>query len=194
MEDEVGTGRTPPLDLRPKLIVGLGNPGRQYQRTPHNAGFEVVDIVARRNSGTWRLERRFDAETADVSIAGNAVGAFARRNGTQPGEILAISDDINLALGNLRLRPGGSHGGHKGLLSIINVLGTLDYPRLRVGVKPDGAVIDDWVDFVLSPLIPKEREVLEISEQDAAEAVEAIFTKGFEPTMNIYNRRKPPQP
>lgn len=193
-----------------KLVVGLGNPGSKYARTPHNVGFEVVDLLAARERASFRIERRFDAETTEITVggerltlmkpltymnlSGNSVGEFCRRNGTEPGDILVISDDIHLALGQIRIRPNGSHGGHNGLLSIINSLGSLDFPRLRVGVKPEGAVLNDWVEFVLSKLTPREREELERTEQEAADAVMGILERGLERTMNLYNRKKSPPP
>jgi PTH1 family peptidyl-tRNA hydrolase len=188
-----------------KLIVGLGNPGRQYQRTPHNVGFDVVDLLAARHGGVWRLERRFEAETAEVAIAGalrtlmkpltymnlsgHSVGAFIAKNGGEPAEILAINDDTNLPLGQIRLRPNGSHGGHKGLLSIINTLGSLEYPRLRIGVRPD-AEINDRVEYVLGKFSPPQWEEIRIAEQEAADAVEMVLERGFEAAMGKFNRRK----
>jgi PTH1 family peptidyl-tRNA hydrolase len=188
-----------------KLIVGLGNPGRQYQRTPHNVGFDVVDLLVQRHGGAWQLERRFEAQTAEVTIAGarttlmkpltymnlsgHSVAGFVSKNGGEPGEILAISDDTNLPLGQIRLRPNGSHGGHKGLLSLINSLGSLDYPRLRIGVKPDSE-IHDRVEFVLGKFPPLQWDEILTTEQEAADAVEMIMEKGFEPAMNKYNRRR----
>jgi peptidyl-tRNA hydrolase, PTH1 family len=192
-----------------KLIVGLGNPGRQYQRTPHNVGFEVVDLLAERHRGTWAFERRFEAETSEIEISGtrttlmkpmtymnlsgNAVGGFAQKNGCEPHEIFVISDDINLPVGRVRLRPGGSHGGHKGLLSIINGLGTLEFPRLRIGVMPPDVEIRDWISFVLQRMRPEDREVVLISIQDAADAIEMLFRLDLASVMNKYNQRKDAQ-
>ena len=189
---------------RMRLVVGLGNPGRQYQRTPHNIGFDVVDMLASRHGGSWRLERRFDAETAEITLgesrltlmkpltymnlSGNAVAGFCQKTGVEPHEVLPVSDDINIPLGTLRLRPDGSHGGHKGLLSIINSLGTLGYPRLRVGVKPPDIEISDWVTFVLRPLRPADREILTIAEEHAADCVEMIASRGLAAAMNRYNK------
>lgn len=192
-----------------KLIVGLGNPGRQYQRTPHNVGFEVVDLLGERHRGSWAFERRFEAETSEIEISGtrttlmkpmtymnlsgNAVAGFAQKNGTGPHEIFVVSDDINLPLGRVRLRPGGSHGGHKGLLSIINGLGTLEFPRLRIGVRPPDVELNDWVSFVLQRMRPEDREVVLISIQEAADAVEMLFRLDLASVMNKYNLRKDPK-
>ncbi len=189
-----------------KLIVGLGNPGRQYQRTPHNVGFDVVDLLAARWDGRWVLERRFDAETAEITaggvrttlmkpltymnLSGRSVAGFIAKNGGEPFEILPVSDDTNLPLGQLRLRKNGSHGGHKGLLSIINSLGTLDFPRLRIGVRPPGD-IHDQVEYVLGKFAPREWDEIKTTEQEAADAVEAILKDGFDAAMNRFNRKRP---
>ena len=99
-------------------------------------------------------------------------------------------DELDFAPGQVKLKRGGSHGGHKGLLSIINSLGTLDFPRLRLGVKPDGQEIDDWVNFVLQHMHPDDRAILEVAEQEAADAVEMIADKDFPTAMNSFNRKK----
>jgi peptidyl-tRNA hydrolase, PTH1 family len=190
-----------------RLVVGLGNPGRQYQRTPHNVGYDVIEKLAGRHGGAWRLERRFDAETCEIEISGTrltlmkpltymnlsgySVGTFCQKTGCEPHEVLSISDDTNLPLGKLRLRPSGSHGGHKGLLSIMNSLGSLDFPRLRIGVKPEDREITDRVDFVLRPLKPDERETLLGAGEDAADCIEMIASKGFKAAMNRFNGTGP---
>jgi len=188
-----------------KLIVGLGNPGRRYERTPHNVGFDVVDILAQRHGGQWNLAARFEAALADVSIfghrvtlmkpltymnlSGRAVSAYRSKNGGEPDEILVICDDVNLPLGQLRLRPSGTHGGHKGLLSLIQTLGTLDFARLRIGVRPEVVPTDGWVEYVLTPFGPAAWDVIERAEQEAADAVEHVLDRGLEATMNRFNRR-----
>jgi len=189
-----------------KLIVGLGNPGKQYDNTPHNIGFHVLDILAQRTNAQWAVERRFDAMIAEVRIwdrkttlmkpltymnlSGKAVSAWKSKNGGEPHEMLVISDDINLPLGRLRFRANGSHGGQKGLLSVINSLGTLEFPRLRIGVRPasDHAVAD-VSSYVLGHVRPADREVFEGSCEDAADAIEMIFKKDLLTAMNHYNRK-----
>lgn len=187
-----------------RLIVGLGNPGPQYVMTPHNVGFEAVDLLASRLGGQWFTERRFEAETCDVMIggthrvtlmkpltymnlSGRSVGAWAQKNGLEPDQLLVLSDDLHLPLGKIRLRPGGSHGGQKGLLSIIQALGTMDFPRLRIGVKPENVVIRDNASFVLGKVRPADREVFELAKQDAAEAVETAVKQGLLAAMNRFN-------
>ena len=188
-----------------KLIVGLGNPGRRFERTPHNVGFDVADILARRYGAQWTLAARFEAALADVTIlghritlmkpltymnlSGRAIQAFTSKNGGEPHEILVICDDVNLPLGQLRLRPSGSHGGHKGLLSMIQMLGTLEFPRLRLGVRPEEVPSDGWIEYVLRPFSPEAWECIERAEQEAADAVEILLERGLEAAMNRFNRR-----
>lgn len=189
-----------------KLIVGLGNPGRQYVRTPHNVGFDVVNLLASRHWGRWALERRFDSETCEITLSGRrvtlmkpltymnlsgrAVAAHVSKNGGEPSEILVVSDDIHLPLGQLRLRPSGSHGGHKGLVSLIQSLGSTEFPRVRIGVQPPDRVPDGWVDYVLGSLRPADREAIEKAEAEAANAIETILEKGISAAMNQYNRKR----
>lgn len=189
-----------------KLIVGLGNPGRRYERTPHNVGFDVVDILAARHGAPWQLASRFEAALAEATIlgqrvtlmkpltymnlSGRAVRSYVAKNGGEPSEILVICDDVNLPLGQLRLRPSGSHGGHKGLLSIIQSLGTLDFPRLRLGVRPEVVPADGWIEYVLSPFEPSAWETIRGAEEEAADAVEIILERGLDAAMNRFNRRK----
>jgi len=188
-----------------KLVVGLGNPGSRYERTPHNVGFDVVNLLAERHGGTWVLRTRFEAAITEIvvhgkhvtllkpltymNLSGRAVQSYLSKEGGEPSELLVISDDIALPLGQLRIRPSGSHGGHKGLLSIIQSLGTLDFPRLRIGVRPDRSIEPDWVQFVLSHFPPQEWEVVRTTEQMAADAVEMVLERGLEAAMNRYNRK-----
>lgn len=188
-----------------RLIVGLGNPGAQYDFTPHNVGFHAIDLLCQRHGGQWTVERRFEAMTTDViisgkkltlmkpltymNLSGRAVAAWRSKNGGEPDEILAMSDDIHLPMGQLRLRPNGSHGGQKGLLSLINSLGTLDFPRLRVGIGPTGGTVVDRVQYVLARVRPADRELFERSWEDAADCIEDVIKLGLEPAMNRHNRK-----
>lgn len=188
-----------------KLIVGLGNPGRQYENTPHNVGFHAVDLLAERHHAAWTEERRFEALTAEIRVAGQkltlmkpltymnlsgrSVRAWQSKNGGEPADFLIISDDIHLPMGQLRIRPSGSHGGQKGLLSVINSLGTLEVPRLRIGIRPTGGDVSDMVSYVLARVRPADRQAFEQSWQDAADAVEAIMEKGLTTAMNQFNRK-----
>jgi PTH1 family peptidyl-tRNA hydrolase len=184
-----------------KLLVGLGNPGARYRGTHHNVGFAVVDEVARRHavgfgtSPAEALTARVRSGDIDVLLAkpltfmnlsGRAVGALARYYRVEPGDVLAIVDDVNLPLGRLRLRRGGSAGGHNGLKSIIEDLGTQGFPRLRVGVGR-GELRRGLADHVLSRIAADEREVLESAVQRAAEAAEVFATEGIDIAMRRFN-------
>jgi len=138
-----------------KMVVGLGNPGREYQHTRHNAGFDVLDELARRHGGEFRGSLRFKAETAEVRIgavnvllvkpttfmnaSGEAVGPLMRKRGITAVDLVVVVDDVDLELGRLRIRGKGSPGGHNGLKSIEAALGSDEYARVRVGVgRPKG--------------------------------------------------------
>ncbi|MFM8357707.1 MAG: aminoacyl-tRNA hydrolase, partial [Verrucomicrobiota bacterium] len=141
------------------LIVGLGNPGEAYRETRHNAGFMVVDRLAGRYRAGWRVERKFFAEVAEVDLgpgrvrlckpqtfmnaSGESVGPLARFHRVPAEQVLVVSDDADLPLGTLRLRPGGSSGGHHGLWSVEQHLGSRGFLRQRVGIaRPAQAVRD----------------------------------------------------
>lgn len=201
-----GAAALAPATIGMKLIVGLGNPGRQYEQTPHNVGFHAIDILAARHGGTWGEERRFEALTTDVRIGGNkvtlmkpltymnlsgrSVKAWQSKNGGEAGELLVISDDIHLPMGQLRLRASGSHGGQKGLMSIINSMGTLDVPRLRIGIRPTGGDVSDMPSYVLGRVRPADRDAFAQSWHDGADAVEMVVEKDFNTAMNRYNQKK----
>ena len=138
-----------------RLIVGLGNPGRRYQHTPHNVGYDVADVLAARGGLKWRPARRLDAEVAEGTLAGRecllvkpttymnasgeVVGPLARAERLNvAADLLVVSDDVALPLGRLRVRAWGSSGGHRGMESLIGHLGTTAFPRLRCGVAPQG--------------------------------------------------------
>lgn len=182
-----------------RLIVGLGNPGRQYAGTRHNAGFLVVDELARRSSsGAFRFEAKWDAEVASandqvlmkpqtfMNLSGEAVSNYARYYRIEPSQVLVILDDVALPLGDLRLRKSGSAGGHNGLESVMVHLSTEGVPRLRVGIGSAGGTLHD---HVLGRFAPDELPALEVAVKRAADAVEYASAKGLEPAMNIYNQK-----
>lgn len=181
-----------------RLIAGLGNPGRQYVGTRHNAGFLVVDELARRAAVEFRFEPKWDAEVAVcggrilmkpqtfMNLSGESVGNYARYHRLEPSEVLVISDDAALSLGDLRLRKSGSAGGQNGLESILIHLGTESVPRLRVGI---GAASGTLHDHVLGKFLPEEISVLEAAVDRAADAVEYANAHGMEAAMNIYNQK-----
>lgn len=183
-----------------RLIVGLGNPGAEYEGTRHNVGFMVIDALAEEKS--VRLEHDRDALVGKashrsfpfdlvkpltyVNRSGEAVRRLARARDLSPGEILVIVDDIHLAPGTLRLRPGGGSGGHNGLDDIIARLGTDAFPRLRLGIGndfPRGGMVD----YVLSPFTADERPFIEEAVERACQAALAFVTEGVEEAMNRFN-------
>lgn len=192
-----------------KVIVGLGNPGHTYHHTRHNIGFRVIQLLAQRHgvSVTNRVVSPSDQRPAGVYgdyRAGNVPvrllmpltmmnesGEALKALPAQTADLLVVCDDVNLPVGALRLRPGGSDGGHHGLASCVASLGTEAFARLRVGV---GALPlpDDLHEFVLSPVTPDERPAIERSIAQAADACEAWATSGIEVAMNQYNRAQDP--
>ncbi|CAN5612189.1 aminoacyl-tRNA hydrolase [soil metagenome] len=181
-----------------RLISGLGNPGRQYVGTRHNAGFLVVDELARRAAVEFRSEPKWDAEVAIcggrilmkpqtfMNLSGESLGNYARYHRLEPSEVLVIMDDAALPLGDLRLRKSGSAGGQNGLESVLIHLGTENVPRLRVGI---GAASGTLHDHVLGKFLPEEISVLEVAVDRAADAVEYANAHGMEAAMNIYNQK-----
>jgi PTH1 family peptidyl-tRNA hydrolase len=188
-----------------KVIVGLGNPGPRYRGTYHNLGFEVVEELARRHAATFgavptdALGARVRGLIDDVLLlkpltfmnaSGQAVGDIQRFYKVEPQDVLVVFDDVNLPVGRLRLRPGGSAGGHNGLRSIIQQLGTTDVPRLRVGVGR-GDPNRDLANHVLARISADESEILHAAAALAADAVEVFIASGIEQAMNRYNNRGP---
>lgn len=189
-----------------KLVVGLGNPGRRYQNTRHNVGFRVVDQLAARGGaglGRGRLgaegEVTIDGERVRLlqpytymNLSGPAVAEALRRSGLSPADLLVVCDDINLPLGQIRLRREGGPGGHQGLASIIRSLRAEQFARLRVGVDspPPGM---EWAEYVLRPVPAGLRRKLDEAVWVAADAVEVWAKEGIEQAMNRFNaRREPP--
>jgi peptidyl-tRNA hydrolase, PTH1 family len=188
-----------------KLIVGLGNPGPKYKQTLHNIGFEVVDEVARRHQVSFGMAPA-DALFTKVAglgaepvllvkpltfmnLSGRAVQDVRHYFKIEPVDLLIVTDDVNLPAGQLRARRGGSAGGHNGLKSIIEQLGTDQFPRLRIGVGR-GDPQRDLRDRVLERAEAGEREILAEATTEAADAVELFVTQGIGEVMNRYNRRK----
>ncbi len=185
-----------------RLVVGLGNPGPQYQGTRHNAGFMVIEALARR----WRLRfgvprdrSRFAVgEIKSESVAllepltymnlsGRSVAWGLRTWGLPLEALLVIHDDVDLPFGRLRLRPSGSSAGHRGVQSIIESLGSDCFPRLRIGVgRPDGGEV---ADFVLAPFSAAEEREFDAVLESAATAVEAFVADGIQAAMNQFNQK-----
>ncbi len=185
------------------LVAGLGNPGGAYERTPHNLGFDVVDAVAARRGHAWKVQTRFQAIVAEggsgddrlflmkpltyMNLSGEAVVAFMHFYKVEVARLLVVCDDVALPMGRLRLRTEGSDGGHKGLRSIEQCLGTDAYARLRIGIEPTGAKMRDLKSFVLQKMFGEylldARHMVEIS----ADCVEAVLSGGFVKAANTFN-------
>lgn len=184
-----------------RIVVGLGNPGPEYEATRHNAGFIVVDLLAENlrvsywkdeagaKVGSARLggEELLLAEPmAFMNVSGAAVARLVDRYGNAPGDILVVHDDIDLPPGAVRVKCGGGHGGHNGLRSIHEKLGTDDYPRVRIGVgRPPGRM--DPADWVLQPLGREALEELRAACTVAAQAVMHVLESGVDSAMREYN-------
>ncbi len=183
------------------LIVGLGNPGSQYANTRHNAGFMVIDRLIQRH-GLSVGKTQFKSLAAEGSIgstralllkpntfmnrSGQAVGEAARFFKIDPVEqLLVLVDDLALPTGRIRLRAGGSAGGHNGLTDIERALGTRDYPRLRIGIDAPGRM--SQVDYVLGRFSADQKEPLDLALDQAADAVACWLDQGIEPAMTRYN-------
>ena len=185
------------LDL---LVAGLGNPGREYERTRHNVGWLVLDELARRHGGSWRS--KFSGSLAEMRLgdarlallkpetymneSGRSVGAAARFFKVEPEQLLVVHDDVDLEPGRLQARLGGGLAGHNGLRSIAAELGTQDFLRLRIGVgRPGRGDRRPVADFVLSPFEPEIDVDALVSR--AADAVESMAREGLEATQQRFN-------
>ena len=185
------------LDL---LVAGLGNPGREYERTRHNAGWLVLDELARRHSGSWRS--KFSGSLAEIRLgnlrlallkpetymndSGRSVGAAVRFFKVEPEQVLVVHDDVDLEAGRLQARAGGGLAGHNGLRSLAQHLGSQDFLRLRIGIgrpgRGDPRPVADWV---LSPFSPEEDAEALVAR--AADAVETIARDGLEAAQQRFN-------
>lgn len=193
-----------------RVVIGLGNPGREYDNTRHNVGFEVVDLLARQSGVSWSTEKKWEAEvarTADtllvkpqtyMNLSGKAVSAICRFHKIEASEILVVYDDIDLELGRLRLKASGSPAGHNGVKSLIQSLGTQKFARVKFGIGrtgdsvPDGAkggVGGDLSGYVLGKFSGTDREELEKRVARAADAVKCALSQGLTAAMNVYNEQ-----
>ncbi len=185
-----------------KLVVGLGNPGSEYERTRHNVGFRVVDKLAAKLGWKW-TDRRSRAVLASGIIgsekvvlakpitymnrSGEAISELVRWYKMQPEDLLVVYDEVDLPVGKLRLRAKGSAAGHNGLEDIIHHLHTNQFPRLRVGVgRPTNSRMNGR-DYVLGIPPTDERILLETAEDKAVEAIQLAITQGISATMNLVN-------
>jgi PTH1 family peptidyl-tRNA hydrolase len=167
-----------------KLVVGLGNPGKSYATTRHNLGYGVVDALEKDRFSQIDLFK----PTGFMNSSGDPVSQEARRRGLNPQNILVICDDFSLPLGTLRLRLKGSSGGHNGLDSILQTFGTLEIPRLRLGIGPVPPA-EDPADFVLESFKKSEKSQVKEMIGRAAKAVQVIADQGMEIAMNQFNQK-----
>jgi PTH1 family peptidyl-tRNA hydrolase len=187
------------------LVVGLGNPGEEYSKTRHNVGAEVVEILARRHGG--KLRRQKERSLTDevnvggkrvalaipmtyMNLSGEAVAPLVRRYGVEPGQLVVVQDEMDFELGRLQVKNGGGLAGHNGLKSIVAHLHTQDFVRIRIGIgKPPGS--RQGADHVLRRFSKAERSEIDVTLEEAADAVELILAEGVEVAMNRVNGAPP---
>ncbi len=182
-----------------RCIVGLGNPGAQYQATRHNAGFWFVDELAQQHGIQLRPESKFFADLGKLSLGGNscwllkpstfmnhsgrAVSALANFYKLSPEEILVVHDELDLASGSIRLKKGGGHGGHNGLRDIISALGSKEFYRLRIGIDHPGHR-DQVTNYVLSRPSRSEQSLIEDAIKDGCRCIDDLLAGDFQLLMN----------
>lgn len=190
----------------PVLIAGLGNPGDEYRHTRHNAGAMVVDRFAANRCSGWRNERKFFAELATgehggrkvlcikpltyMNLSGEALAAVCRFHRIPVGQVLVVADDADLPLGALRMRPSGGFGGHHGLESVIQHLGSREFPRQRIGVARPEQAVRDIASHVLGDFLPQEAGVLAEVLERAERQIECWLDDGLAKAMSLFNRNR----
>ncbi len=187
-----------------KIIAGLGNPGAQYANTPHSVGFEAVEAIAREIGAAWEEKKAFKCRQArgrfagfDVilvepltfmNLSGESVAGIVKYSNSTAADLLVIHDDIDLPLGRIRVKKGGSCGGHNGVRNIIERLGTQDFARLKLGVGKDKS---DVIGFVLGKFDPASRSVMDKVIEVAPKAAESVLRLGSDKAMNAWNGWQP---
>ncbi len=183
-----------------KVVVGLGNPGAQYANTPHSVGFEAVDAIASKIGAAWEFKKSFNALLARgtfagqgvilvkpqtfMNLSGESVAPIVKYNNATPADLVVIQDDIDLPVGRMRVRTGGSCGGHNGVRNIIERLGTPAFARLKLGVGKDRSNV---VGHVLGKFDPATRGVMDKVVAAAVDAAASILTDGPARAMNAWN-------
>lgn len=188
-------------DGRIRLVVGLGNPGPEYDGTRHNVGFELVDRLAAERDLKWKRDRKFRSKIASanaslvltkpltyMNLSGNAVARLQRFHKLDPDQILVVYDDVDLPIGRIRFRPEGSAGGHNGIKSLIEYLGTKEFPRLKIGIG-SASGRGEMVGHVLGKFSQEEREELEKVLAIAQDGVNCALSAGLDRAMNQFNGR-----
>ncbi|MFC8530962.1 aminoacyl-tRNA hydrolase [Nocardia sp. NPDC057227] len=183
----------------PALVAGLGNPGPEYERTRHNVGFLVADVLAERVGGRFAVHKKSGADLLQarldgrqvlvakprsfMNVSGRPVAALARFFSVPPTEVVVVHDELDLPFGAIRIKRGGGEGGHNGLRSISSALTTKEYLRVRIGIgRPPGR--QDPADFVLKPFAAPERKEVPVIVEQAADAVELLLRVGLEAAQN----------
>jgi PTH1 family peptidyl-tRNA hydrolase len=183
----------------PALVVGLGNPGSEYERTRHNVGFLVADVLAERVGGRFAVHKKSGADLLQarldgrqvliakprsfMNLSGRPVAALARFFSVPLTEVIVVHDELDLPFGAVRLKRGGGEGGHNGLRSVSSALTTKDYLRVRFGIgRPPGR--QDPADYVLKPFSGPERKEVPVIAEQAADAVELLLRVGLETAQN----------
>jgi PTH1 family peptidyl-tRNA hydrolase len=183
----------------PLLVVGLGNPGPQYAKTRHNVGFMVADLLAGRMGAAFKVHKKSGAEIVTgrlghrpvvlakprtyMNESGRQVGPLAKFYSVSPADLIVIHDELDIDFGQIRLKLGGGEGGHNGLRSVVNGLGTKDFQRVRIGIgRPPGR--KDPAAFVLENFSAAERPEVPTLCEMAADACELLIESGLEPAQN----------
>ena len=186
-----------------KLIVGLGNPGKEYESTRHNVGFRLVDFYINKNDGNINWTSKFNGMIYEtriknnkviflkpqtyMNLSGNAVRMVVDYYNIAIDDILIISDDLDLNIGNFKLRAGGSSGGHNGLKDIESKIGTSNYKRLKIGISKENDI--DTKDYVLGKFSIKENSILNDLFENLCDVIDDYFSLSFSDLMNKYNRK-----
>lgn len=187
------------------IIAGLGNPGKKYENTRHNMGFLVIDRLASKNDiKVNKLKHRALVGDGFISgqkvllvkpqtymnLSGESLGEVLRYYHAEPQNLIVIYDDFDLAAGTLRIRKKGSAGSHNGMKSVIEQVGSQDFPRVRVGIGESGGL--DWKDFVLGKVTGGQQQLISEAVEQAADSIMCILEKGIDKAMNEYNKKAKP--
>jgi PTH1 family peptidyl-tRNA hydrolase len=183
-----------------KIIAGLGNPGAQYANTPHSIGFETVDAIAAESGAVWENKKAFKCLMAKcvfagmpvllvkpltfMNLSGDSIAPVVKYHNAAPSDLLVVQDDIDLAAGRIRIRKGGSSGGHNGIKSVIERLGTQAFTRLKLGVGKDRANV---VGHVLGKFSPEMRRIMDLEVAASVKAAAVILRSGPDQAMNEFN-------
>lgn len=185
------------------LVVGLGNPGEEYENTPHNLGFRVIDLLAERHkirvnrkdskalTGVGEIEGKavmLAKPQTFMNLSGTSVQPLMEKHSLAPRDLILVYDELDLPWGDMRIKPGGSAAGHKGPTSVIGSLGTQEFVRVRLGINP-GREIREGAEYLLAPIKRSQQNETEDLVGRGADAVTSIIAEGVEKSMTKFNRR-----